>query len=64
LKPLPANLNYVYLDDNETLPVIISNSLTELQEENLIRALRDNKSVIGWTSADIESQHYVHIKLP
>jgi len=31
LKPLPANLKYVSLGDNETLPVIISNSLTKLQ---------------------------------
>ena len=54
LKPLPANMKYVYLGDNETLPVIISNSLTELQEEKLIRVLRDNKSAIGWTLADIK----------
>ena len=54
LKPLPSNLKYAYLDDNETLPVIISNSLTELQEEKLIRVLRDNKSAIGWTLVDIK----------
>ena len=54
LKPLPANLKYAYLGDNEALPVIISNSLTELQEEKFIRVLRDNKSAIGWTLVDIK----------
>ena len=44
LKPLPANLKYVYLGDNETLPVIVSNSLTEWQEKKLIRFLIDEKS--------------------
>ena len=28
LKPLPKNLKYAYLGDDETLPVIISNALT------------------------------------
>jgi len=28
LKPLPENLKYAYLGDDETLPVIISNALT------------------------------------
>ena len=34
--------------------MIISNSLTKWQEEKLIRVLRDNKSVIGWTLVDIK----------
>jgi len=54
LKPLPSNLEYVYLGDNETLLVIISNSLAAWQEEKLIKVLRDNKSAIGWTSADLK----------
>lgn len=28
LKPLPSHLKYVFLDDDETLPVIISSTLT------------------------------------
>ena len=28
LKPLPNNLKYAYLGDNETLPLIISSALT------------------------------------
>ncbi|OIT31839.1 hypothetical protein A4A49_58883, partial [Nicotiana attenuata] len=33
LKPLPAHLRYAYLGNSETLPVIISSSLTSTQEE-------------------------------
>ncbi|XP_044471331.1 uncharacterized protein LOC123200247 [Mangifera indica] len=54
LKPLPSHLKYVYLGDNETLPVIISNKLTLLEEEKLIRVFRDYKEAIGWTIADIK----------
>ncbi|OIT19782.1 hypothetical protein A4A49_55558, partial [Nicotiana attenuata] len=33
LKPLSAHLSYAYLRNSETLPVIISSSLTDIQEE-------------------------------
>ncbi|KAJ9186920.1 hypothetical protein P3X46_002437 [Hevea brasiliensis] len=54
LKPLPEYLKYVYLGDNETLPVIISSNLTKIQEDGLIRVLRLHKEAIGWTIADIK----------
>ncbi|KAJ9130123.1 hypothetical protein P3X46_034999 [Hevea brasiliensis] len=54
LKSLPEHLKYVYLGDNETLPVIISSNLTKIQEERLTRVLRVHKEVIGWTIADIK----------
>ncbi|KAM1509347.1 hypothetical protein EV1_018329 [Malus domestica] len=53
LKPLPDHLKYVFLGDNETLPVIVSSSLTPLEEEKLIRVLKEHKTAIGWTLADI-----------
>ncbi|CAN6554914.1 unnamed protein product [Malus baccata var. baccata] len=53
LKPLPDHLKYVFLGDNETLPVIVSSSLTTIKEEKLIRVLKDHKTAIGWTLADI-----------
>ncbi|CAN6583779.1 unnamed protein product [Malus baccata var. baccata] len=53
LKPLPDHLKYVFLGDNETLPVIVSSSLTAIEEEKLIRVLKDHKTAIGWTLADI-----------
>ncbi|CAN6547374.1 unnamed protein product [Malus baccata var. baccata] len=53
LKPLPDHLKYIFLGDNETLPVIVSSSLTTIEEEKLIRVLKDHKTAIGWTLADI-----------
>ncbi|XP_070005179.1 uncharacterized protein [Nicotiana sylvestris] len=53
LKPLPSHLHYAYLGSSDTLPVIISSDLSELQEEKLLRVLREHKRVIGWTMSDI-----------
>ena len=54
LKPLPDQLKYVYLGDNKTLPVIIAKELTSIQEEKLTNVLRNHKTAIGWTIADIK----------
>ena len=54
LKPLPGHLKYAFLGEKETLPVIISNNLTLSQEERLIRVLRDHKTAIAWSIADIK----------
>jgi len=54
LKPLPENLKYVYLGDDETLPIIISNTLKPKQEEKLIRVLREHREAFGWTLADLK----------
>ncbi|KAM1149569.1 hypothetical protein ACFX2B_029837 [Malus domestica] len=53
LKPLPDHLKYVFLGDDETLPVIVSSSLTAHEEEKLVRVLREHKTAIGWTLADV-----------
>nr|XP_009796435.1 PREDICTED: uncharacterized protein LOC104243016 [Nicotiana sylvestris] len=54
LKPLPTHLRYAYLGNSETLPVIISSSLTSTQEEKLLRVLYEHKKIIRWTIADIK----------
>ncbi|PIN25886.1 DNA-directed DNA polymerase [Handroanthus impetiginosus] len=54
LKPLPSHLCYAYLGESDTLPVIISSSLSDLQVEKLLRVLRNHKRAIGWTIADIK----------
>ena len=53
-KPLPSHLKYAYLGIASTLPVIISSSLTELEEEKLLRVLRDHKNALGWSLADLK----------
>ncbi|GKV13738.1 hypothetical protein SLEP1_g24722 [Rubroshorea leprosula] len=54
LKRLPSKLKYVYLGDSNTLPVIISASLTGIKEEKLLRVLREHKGAIGWSIVDIK----------
>jgi hypothetical protein len=54
LKTLPDNLKYVFIGDNNTLPVIIAKGLTTMQEEKLVKLLCDHKTAIGWTLADIK----------
>ncbi|KAI3509272.1 hypothetical protein L1887_24432 [Cichorium endivia] len=54
LKPLPPHLEYAYLGDQETLPVIISSSLSEVEKDKLLRILRDHKTAIGWTISDLK----------
>ena len=56
-KPLPSHLKYAYLGVESTLPVIISASLTKLEEEKLLRVLRDHKHAIGWSLADLKGIH-------
>ena len=53
-KPLPNHLKYAYLGISSTLPVIISASLTELEDEKLLRVLRDHKNALGWSLADLK----------
>jgi len=54
LKPLPDNLKYVFIGDNNTLHVIITKRLTSLQEEKLVKLLCDHKIAIGRTLIDIK----------
>ena len=53
LKPLPPNLKYVFLADNDKLPVIISNSLNDCEEGRLVELLKSYRGAIGWSLADI-----------
>ncbi|GJV76998.1 DNA-directed DNA polymerase [Tanacetum coccineum] len=53
LKKLPDHLKYLFLREGDTLPVISSNKLTPLEDERLIRILRDYKEAISWTVVDI-----------
>jgi hypothetical protein len=47
LKPLPDNLKYVFIGDNNTLPVIIATGLINTQEKKLVKLLCDHKTAIG-----------------
>ncbi|GJZ56270.1 reverse transcriptase domain-containing protein [Tanacetum coccineum] len=46
LKPLPDNLEYVFLEEPSFLPVIISSKLSTQNKSNLIQLLDDKKPVV------------------
>ena len=53
-KLLPSHLRYAYLGNASTLPVIISASLTAIEEDKLLRVLRNHKDALGWSLADLK----------
>ena len=56
-KILPSHLRYAYLGESSTLPVIISAFLIAVEEEKLLRVLRDHKNAIGWSLAYLKGIH-------
>ncbi|XP_075107036.1 uncharacterized protein LOC142180018 [Nicotiana tabacum] len=54
LKPLPSHFHYAYLGSSNTLPVIVSSHFSNLEEEKLLRVLREHKHAISWTMSDIK----------
>ena len=54
LKPLPKNLKYAFLGDDETLPVVVSAELNNEEESKLIELLKLHKQALGWSIADIK----------
>ena len=47
LKPLPVELKYAFLEENEQCPIVISSLLTTSQEHNLLHLLKRNKQALG-----------------
>ena len=54
LKPLPVELKYAYLEEQEQCPVVISSMLSTSQEGSLLDILRENKQAIGWKITDLK----------
>ncbi|WJX91525.1 hypothetical protein P8452_73291 [Trifolium repens] len=54
LKTLPSHLKYVFLEEGDSKPVIISSSLSMDEEKSLIQVLKENKEAIGWTLSDLK----------
>ena len=53
-KQLPNHLRYAYLEEESTLQVIISSSLSNIEDEKLLKILKEHKEAIGWSLADIK----------
>ena len=54
LKTLLVHLKYVFLEDNETKPVIINSSLQKKEEDQLVQILKSHKAALGWLISDIK----------
>jgi len=44
----------VFLQEDDTKPVIISSSLSNIEEEKLIEVLKHNKEAIGWKLSNLK----------
>ncbi|GJW97263.1 reverse transcriptase domain-containing protein [Tanacetum coccineum] len=53
LKPLPDNLEYVFLEEPSFLPVIISSQLSKEKKNRLIFILKKHKQAFAWKTTDI-----------
>ncbi|GJR54045.1 reverse transcriptase domain-containing protein [Tanacetum coccineum] len=54
LKDFPPHLEYVFLEDNNKLPVIISKDLSVDEKTALIKVLKSRKRAITWKLSDIK----------
>jgi len=68
LKPIPSTLKYAFLEESETLSIIISSHLDKSQEEKMLDILGEHREAIGWTIADIKGispsvvMHQIHLE--
>ncbi|GJV35847.1 reverse transcriptase domain-containing protein [Tanacetum coccineum] len=53
LKPLPENLEYVFLEEPSLLPVIISSQLSKKNKDKLVSVLKKHKEAFAWKTTDI-----------
>ncbi|GJS28113.1 reverse transcriptase domain-containing protein [Tanacetum coccineum] len=53
LKPLPDNLEYVFLEEPSFLPVIISSQLSKEKKNKLVSILKKHKEAFAWKTIDI-----------
>ncbi|GKF13012.1 reverse transcriptase domain-containing protein [Tanacetum coccineum] len=51
-KPLPDNLEYVFLEEPSFLPVIISSQLSKEKKNKLIYVLKKHKQAFAWKTTD------------
>ncbi|GJZ69217.1 reverse transcriptase domain-containing protein [Tanacetum coccineum] len=55
LKPLPDNLEYVFLEEPSFLPVIISSQLSQEKKNKLVSILKKHKQAFAWKTTYIPS---------
>nr|GFD11651.1 reverse transcriptase domain-containing protein [Tanacetum cinerariifolium] len=63
LKDLPPHLEYVFLESDDKLPVIIAKELGYEKKSVLIKVLKSHKRAIAWKLSDIQGinpEFYTH----
>nr|GEW15111.1 hypothetical protein [Tanacetum cinerariifolium] len=63
LKGLPPHLEYVFLEGDNKLPVIIAKELGDEEKSALIKVLKSHKRAIAWKLSDIQGinpEFYTH----
>nr|GEV55906.1 DNA-directed DNA polymerase [Tanacetum cinerariifolium] len=58
LKDLPPHLEYVFLEGNDKLPVIIAKDLSVEEKAALIKVLKSQKRAIAWKLFDIKEDDF------
>nr|GEZ66886.1 DNA-directed DNA polymerase [Tanacetum cinerariifolium] len=53
LKPLPDNLEYIFLEEPSFLPVIISSKLSAQNKSKLVSVLKKHKEAFAWKTTNI-----------
>ena len=53
-RQLLNHLRYAYLGEESTLPVIISSSLFDMEEEKFLKIFKEHKEAIEWSLVDIK----------
>ncbi|GKB22817.1 reverse transcriptase domain-containing protein [Tanacetum coccineum] len=54
LKDLPSHLEYIFLEGNDKLPVIIAKGLKVYKKEALLKVRKSHKRAIAWKITDIK----------
>ncbi|XP_057545843.1 uncharacterized protein LOC130824841 [Amaranthus tricolor] len=68
LKPLPSHLKYVFLDEQELHPVIVSTTFNDAQLSQLLDVLETHKKAIGYSVDDLKGispdfcMHRIHLE--
>ena len=67
-KTLSKHLKYAYLGLSKILSIIIASNLDQIQEEEFLVILKENKEATGWTMVDIKRinpsiiQHQIYLR--
>ncbi|GJT35880.1 reverse transcriptase domain-containing protein [Tanacetum coccineum] len=64
LKDLPPHLEYVFLEGDNKLPIIIAKDLSVEEKTALIKVLKSHKRAVAWKLSDIKGFRRVSFQIP